>query len=431
MSLPAGAALGTTEDAKTLVVGEPSSLEAAAEALRSEAATMRDVSGDLATVRIPSWAGRASDAFWGRFDSEPRVWADLHDLMTRAATAMAQQAQALRTAQDKARDAIDTWTAGEAATRSAARAYDAEAARRARAAPLPGLTLPMPPFHDPGQAMREEAQQILDDARTALDQDGLDVTARLCGLGDIGWSDATGDLSGPGAHASAEGPDLSFGNDRNIYDERAPWQKGYADGDHDSKAEISLGSVAAEAYVARLAGDVTGNHHGIDYSAGGDVTALEARASATAALTDNSIKGRASAHAELLSAHGEASAEYGYGRVRAEAGGSLGANADVGAEISTTGVHAGGEAFVGGKIEGSVGGDVGGVGGGLEAEGWAGAGIAADADVGFRDGEFTIGGSFGAGFGVGGRVGGEITVDPAEVLATSEDIIGGIADLLD
>ena len=88
-------------------------------------------------------------------------------------------------------------------------------------------------------------------------------------------------------------------------------------------------------------------------------------------------------------------------------------------------MHAGGELFAGGKISGTVEGDVGGVGGEGTAEGWAGAGIEGDADIGFKDGKFTIGGHGGAALGLGGKIGGEVTLDfpkmgrPAATSSTS------------
>ncbi len=93
-------------------------------------------------------------------------------------------------------------------------------------------------------------------------------------------------------------------------------------------------------------------------------------------------------------------------------------------------MHAGGELFAGGKISGTVEGDVGGIGGEGTAEGWAGAGIEGDADIGFKDGKFTIGGHGGAALGLGGKVGGEVTLDFPKMWETGGDIVESLGDLL-
>lgn len=63
-------------------------------------------------------------------------------------------------------------------------------------------------------------------------------------------------------------------------------------------------------------------------------------------------------------------------------------------------------------------------------EGWAGAGIAGDLDLGYRDGKIEIGGSGGVAWGLGGKISGSITIDPGEVVETGGDIIDAIGDLL-
>ena len=428
MSLPGGAALGSTQDPRALIVGTASSLDHQAHALRTAATTMETVGDDLRAVRTPSWEGPASNAFWATFSTEPVTWFRLQSLLTKAASAMTDQASALRTAQSGAQDAIDKWEQGEAATAHAVDAYNTEIKRRAASAPIPGLSLPMAPFHDPGEALRKEAEEILRDARDTLDEAGLAATGSLCELGGISWHKASGSVSGPGAETSTEGPEFTYGNDHKYAGGDAPW-KGGSDSKKDA-AELSLGSVAAEAYVAKVAGQVDGRYHGVDYQAKGDVKVLDVGADASAGITNDSVKASAGAHADLVRGHAETSATYGVATVQAEVDGSVGADADVSAEVGKDGVHAGGEAFVGGKLHTEGGGDVGGVGGKYTAEGWVGAGAAVHVDAGFHDGAFHLGGSAGAGLGIGGKVGGEITIDPEKVLDTGKDLVDGIGGLL-
>ena len=97
---------------------------------------------------------------------------------------------------------------------------------------------------------------------------------------------------------------------------------------------------------------------------------------------------------------GTAGGEYGYlsGEVSASASAEARAEGDV--TLGPTGVHAGGELFAGARAEIGAQGDIGGIGGEASVEGWAGAGIAGDLDLGYRDGKIEIGGSGGVAWGL-------------------------------
>ena len=117
------------------------------------------------------------------------------DLLKKAGAALTTYAGALRTAQDKAADAIAKWQEGERATEAAVTkhnaAVDAYNAYLDRRVPVPSVGGPVSPsaaparpgpFVDPGDALREEAQQILDDARKALENAGATAVKELGGL---------------------------------------------------------------------------------------------------------------------------------------------------------------------------------------------------------------------------------------------------------
>lgn len=432
MSLPAGADLGATNDPKALILGEPSSLEEAADSLRREAATMETIGDNLKAVRIPSWTGSASDAFWQNFDSEPRVWFQVHDIMTKAARAMSDQAGALRVAQNKAQDAIDKWNAGEAATKRAAASYEAEVLQRTTAmAQTPGLSLPIEPFHDPGEAMRQEAKQILADAQTELDKAGMEATSSLCDLGGVSWTRASGSASGPGASASAHGPGgpITYGNDHNLLDKRKAWQHPHP-GDDKAAIAYSLGSVSAEAYVFKASGRVQGNYHGVNYAAQGDFKALDAHAGAGASISGGNIDGHIGAGADLLSASGKVHADAGPVSLDGQGNAAVGADANADASVGKDGVNMQGDAMAGAHADASGGFSIGGFGLEGTAEGDAGAGVAGGFGVDMKDGKIEIHADAGAALGLGGKVGGGITIDPAKVLDTGEHIVDGIGDLL-
>ena len=70
------------------------------------------------------------------------------------------------------------------------------------------------------------------------------------------------------------------------------------------------------------------------------------------------------------------------------------------------------------------------MGGTVGAEGWAGAGVAADADIGYHDGEITVDFGVGAALGLGGKVHGGFTIDIPKVIDTGGDIIHDIGSWL-
>ena len=424
MSIPKGAALGSTSDPKALVVGDASSLDSAADKLKTEATKIRDVGLDLKAVKTPSWTGAASDGFWMFFGAEPQVWQAIADVMTKSEAALRDQAGALRTAQDKAQDAIDKWEQGEQATQTATTAYNDRVEKHNTTIENGGFSLPPGPFSDPGDALREEAQQVLDAAAAALDEAGLQNAGTLAELGGLSWNESTGDVEGPGVDGEVDGPSFSHSDPNAFGGDDKPWKKPGEDG---YSASLSLGSISGSAYLAQVSGSTEGNYHGIDYAAEGEVF-LGAEADAGINVTDTSVEATASATVGV-SASGSASAEYGYLGVEAEGSAMAGATAEGTIGVGTDGVHASGEVFAGAQAEGSIGGDVGGVGGAVTGEAWAGVGASADVNAGMNDdGSFTIGGHFGVGLGIGGQIGGEITIDPEEVVDTVGDIADGVGD---
>ena len=424
MSIPKGAALGSTTDPKALIVGDAAGLDAAADSMRTQAVTIRDVGSDLRAVKTPSWSGPASNSFWASFASEPQVWQGISEVMTSTETALRDQAGALRTAQDKAQEAIDKWEEGEAATRTATTDYNDRVEKHNTTVRGGGFSLPPGPFSDPGAALREEAQQILDDAATALDEAGLENAGTVAELGGLAWNESSGDVEGPGVDAEASGPDFSHSDSDAFGGGDKPWKK---PGEEGYSPKLTLGTASASAYLARASGSTEGNVAGIDYEAEGEVFA-GAEAEASASVSDTGVEATASATVGVQ-ASGSAEASYGVLSAQAEGSAMAGATAEGTVGVGTDGVHASGEVFAGAQAEGSIGGDVGGVGGSVTGEAWAGVGASADVDAGMNeDGSFTIGGHFGVGLGVGGQVGGEITVDPEEVLETAEDLAEGAGD---
>ncbi|MFE2097864.1 MULTISPECIES: hypothetical protein [unclassified Streptomyces] len=216
-----------------------------------------------------------------------------------------------------------------------------------------------------------------------------------------GWkSEGKTETSGPGAGASAEGPDFGSG------------KLGEAE------AHADLGSASAEGSLTRGPWKLDGKAEA--YSG--------AKASVEGGVSQDGVEGNASAFAG-----GEGSAEGGVSLgpagVSAKAEGMVGAEAGVDAGVSKEGVHVGGEAFAGAKGGGEIGADVGGVSAGFSAEGWAGPGAEASLDFGKnQQGAWEFSTKVGLSPALGGEVGVNFSVDPGKVAHTAGDLADAVGD---
>lgn len=448
-SLPQGAELGSTKDPKELIRGSAEAVENTSQQLRDRASRLEDIGHGLGNVRIDSWVGQASNAFWDKLSVEKPQWHKAADSLTEAAEVLTGHAEAIAAAQNKAADAIDLWERGEAATRQAQQRYDAavqEANQRARA----GETVaPMEPFSDPGDSLRQEAREVLDRARQQLDSEGGDACGRIdsqCGQnsGHGGQNEGQGSpasdvLATASNIASTAIEEFGFGNTtigqewqfgdgaKPGADSDLPWLgESGAGGSPSWKVQLAEASGNVSVWGDGVQGETSVGDVDLDGQASLDV--LGAQGTSELSVDGDGLKGELSGRAHLIQAAAEGNAEWGIVGAGASAEGFVGADASLEGNVSATGANVGGEAFVGGKVDGDVHGDIGGVGGGLKGEAWAGAGIAADAQIGMQDGEFTVGGEVGAGLGVGGKVGGEFTVDPDKIVDTAAGAADAVGD---
>ena len=431
--------LGVAKTARELVPGDVGVVDANVSALADEYTTVSGAYDDFGRMRIPNWTGLAQLAWEGSYDAECEKWKAYQSLLSTAKQTLSTYASALTRAQTKAQTALDKWNEGEQKTETARSAYDRDvdaynaAVRDYWSDPSPAKLNGLPDrpgaFHDPGQALREEAEEILAQAREDLDEAGRTA---LQELGALEGAKTEGDVDTFGADGSAEGPSFKWDWwERTFGDDPATGRDGrYDNGQDPGPFEISLGNVEGEAWIWRATGSVEDYWGPVKVHADGSVTALGADGSAEAVLNGEGLTINADGTLTVVGAEGEVGAEYGYAEGTLSGEAFLGANAEGGVTADKTGLHAGGEAFAGGKVSGTVEGDVGGVGGGFTAEGWAGAGAALDADLGFDDGKLTVGGSGGLAWGLGGKLGGEVTLDFPEMYDTGKDIVEGIGSLV-
>ncbi|MGW7727335.1 putative T7SS-secreted protein [Streptomyces canus] len=170
-------ALGETEDPKELVHGSEPALRERAGHLRKFAGAFENVGQGMRSLDPGEWRGQAADAFRAKFDVQPKQWLTAADACTSAAAALEAYADTVAWAQGRAQAAIETYRAAQDASRRAADAYDAQVSAYNRAAERynataeaggdPGVKPTKPgDFVDPGTAGRQEAQDILSDARS-------------------------------------------------------------------------------------------------------------------------------------------------------------------------------------------------------------------------------------------------------------------------
>lgn len=169
-------ALGETEDPKELIHGSAGALHSRAGHLRKFAGAFENVGQGMRSLDPGEWRGQAADAFRAKFEVQPKQWLTAADACTAAAGALAAYADMVAWAQGQAQAAIETYRRAQDTSRKAQEAYDAEAKAYTRAAEQynarasagqdPGVKPTRPgDYVDPGTAGREEAQDILDEAR--------------------------------------------------------------------------------------------------------------------------------------------------------------------------------------------------------------------------------------------------------------------------
>ena len=153
-----------------------------------------------------------------------------------------------------------------------------------------------------------------------------------------------------------------------------------------------------------------------------DVLFYDAKAGVSA--KDWQLSGTAGVEAGLVRAGVDGQAEWGVAEAKGKAEAYVGGKADIEAGIGKSGANLQAEAFAGARatVEGSA--DVAGIGVTGGAEGWAGIGASANAQIGMVDGKFGVKLELGAAIGLGGKVSLGFQVDVPKLV----DSVKGAAD---
>ena len=172
--------LGQTSDPAELVHGDPAAIRSSASQLRTFSSAFGETSAGLNGLDTAHWTGSAADAFRAKFAPHPAKWQDASSATGTTSGALESYAVAVESAQGQARQAVGLYAQGQQATAAAQAAYNQQVATYNSAAQAyntqlaagqnPGTPPAEPaPFTDPGEPMRQEAQQLLSEARSARD----------------------------------------------------------------------------------------------------------------------------------------------------------------------------------------------------------------------------------------------------------------------
>ncbi|MEU7513801.1 putative T7SS-secreted protein [Streptomyces sp. NPDC042898] len=171
--------LGQTEDADELVHGKPEKIAEAVKNLRDFQRAFDLVGSGMKQLDSGHWKGEAADAFREKFRTLPTDWLRAADAMENAAKALETYSSAVVSAQGKAREAIALYKEGDQDSKAAVDTYnkkvDAYNAARTGDSPLPDPGA----FSDPGNAKRQRAREILNDARKARNEAGETAKAAV------------------------------------------------------------------------------------------------------------------------------------------------------------------------------------------------------------------------------------------------------------
>ncbi|MGD0936950.1 MAG: putative T7SS-secreted protein, partial [Streptosporangiaceae bacterium] len=182
--------LGQTSDPAELVHGDPAAIRSSASRLRTFSSAFGETASGLRGLDTAHWTGSAADAFRGKFAPQPAKWQDASSANGTASGALESYAGAVETAQNGARQAIDLYAQGEQASAAAQGAYNQQVAAYNSAAQAYNAQLAsgknpgtppteLGPFTDPGEAMRQQAQQILSEARSSRDAAAASAAAAI------------------------------------------------------------------------------------------------------------------------------------------------------------------------------------------------------------------------------------------------------------
>ncbi|HVW42246.1 MAG TPA: hypothetical protein VHC18_12930 [Amycolatopsis sp.] len=439
--------LGQTTNPKDLIPGEPEQITSDLRDLVGNIDKIGTTGDGLKGVDVGGWIGQGANAFLDAFTPEPPRWLNTVELIGQGGQSLADFGDTLTWAQSEAQRAIEMYTQAQAASRTAAEQYNAQATQASAAGQ------PMTPFQDPGAGLAQEAQTVLSNARDKLATVGGSV-AEAFGMkpdGEGGYSKDVGKGYEFGADSRKK---TKWDPEKGEWVDPGGWQsngrsKSYSGkwGDEQSDGmmhdkigdtlkalgfDIGEKTYEASAGVSLLDGKLEGDFKSGDWSGSGKLegSVLGADAGASATVSAMGVSGQANAEAYLAKGSAEGEVKWGdHAGVSGSGEAMIGAEASAEGSVGWTGAQGSAEAFAGARAEGEASAEVAGVSAGVHGEAWAGVGAEASGQFGMGDdGKFHIGASAGVALGVGGKLGFDIAVDPGEVVDTVKDVADDVGD---
>jgi len=413
------AELGQTTDPRALIPGAPARIDADGRALALHGNHLEQVGGRLRSVSVEDWDGLAGARFARAWAGEPPKWFRLADAIGATTTALTTYAGVLRWAQGQAAGAVTLWEQARALTTAAAPTADRPAAPTADRAATGSATgsafgsRSVEPPADPGEALRREAEAMLQHARDQLRAAGDQAVRAITGSATTSAAFSAGGvhgevragINGVTYGVEASGPDLD-----------------------PAAGELSLGAVRAHAYL--FDGSASGSlSAGALQVAGTSSASFGGDLSASAAASAAGLEAHVTA-SDGLRAAAETGASFGAVGLRAAGEAFGGLRGDLGIDATPERIGMSAEAFAGGKVAGALGADVAGLGVGVHSEAWAGVGARLDGGYEFRNGKFHLHGHVGAALGIGGSEGLDITVDPEKFEHTVMEAADSLSSLV-
>ncbi|MGH3757635.1 putative T7SS-secreted protein [Actinophytocola sp.] len=433
--------LGATTVASELIPGIPDAIAFDAEATHDTSITLLDTYEAIKAVDTPGWSGDGAEAFWERFTPEAERWHEARLATLHVKRTLHDYADAVRTAQRHAEEAIAQWALADV--------KEAEAAAASESAQQdPNVTVSgTPPPPDPATVSapyRDEAQAILRDAREQLarvSQETADTIAAESGTGDDApaWLvqaavAASQHLTehGEASVSRTEGQFLDGSVSETEFGEQQPTAN--PDDAPSIRATLAEWDVSVEANLFETSADGTIELGDVRLEGSVGVTV---GADAGAGITLSSDGLAANAHAGVgVRVDAEGSITIGGVEASASAEAAVGAEAEASLTLGPDGLAIEGGAFAGASVGGVAEVEVDGITVGANGELRAGIGAEGSVELSFDDGRFVIGGEVAAVLGVGGEWGWEVTVDVDELnesiveYVNDGGIIGRFEDIL-
>ena len=438
MTLPQGADLGTTNDPKALILGDKVAVAEQATAILDEQRRIGKLLDSVNGLAIESWQGGIGQLQYGSLKlAEVMKLGAYQDVLKEVGTRLNDYSDALATAQGRAQDAIDKWNEGERATKealadhnAAVRSYndrvDAHNARMKAGLPVPAIAF-VPPgaFVDPGEALREEAEEILEDARKELDSAGSNAVEpkkpAWAGSKTTGEGKTKGDDGILGALGKIVG---------GIFDTKADEISKQAGMSGELKGfeispdgkEIQLFDASGEVHAFQIDGKVEGQVGDVKLEADGTLTLNSVSGEAVGKIDQDGLHLGVGLHQRDIEVEGNVSMKDGYLALDGKVYAYVGSDAEAKLDVGKDGAEIGFEAFSGAKagIEGGF--NYGGVGIGFQGEGQAGSGAAGGLNYGWKDGKLDFSFTGGLADGIGLKIRPTVELDFPEMGRTAVEI---------